>query len=84
MEPKRKSTSSRRQGKRPSDSNEPRGKKRLNLIITYSVHEVCMRGTRVISLIGQFFFLETYILFNSSNLNLENFYFRWDGYQLCH
>ena len=70
MEPKRKSTSSRRQGKRPFDSNELEGKKRLNLTATFLVHEVCMRGTRVISLIEQFFFVETYILFNSSNLNL--------------
>ena len=31
----------------------------LNLTVTYSVHEVCMRGTRVTSLIGQLFLVET-------------------------
>ena len=46
-----------------------RGNEMLNLIVTYSVHEVCMRGTRVTSLIGQFFLVYTYILFSAINLN---------------
>ena len=37
----------------------PRGNERLNLTMTYSVHEVCMRGAKVTYLIGQFFLVET-------------------------
>ena len=36
-----------------------RGDERLNLTVTYSVHEVCMRGTSATSLRGQFFWVDT-------------------------
>ena len=54
-----------------------RGNERFNLTATYLVHEVCMRESRVTSLIGQFFLIETYILFRAVDINLENIIFRW-------
>ena len=44
-----------------------RGNERFNLTVTYSVHEVCMRGTRITSLIGQFFLVETYFVQHSQS-----------------
>ena len=46
----------------------------INLTVVYSTHEVCMRGIRVTSLIGQSFQVETLILLSSVNLDLKNIF----------